>query len=138
MTHHEGHDDGAAKVHELISEQRTAMITTVHDGTGKLVSRPMACQQADPDGTLWFLSFSDSEKVGEMRADPEVNVAFTGDGKWVSLSGRASVVRDIAFTSLRGPYPGRAIGRNRDRATRHLGDERDLSPCLIGSNMHIR
>ncbi|MGL4176070.1 MAG: pyridoxamine 5'-phosphate oxidase family protein, partial [Dermatophilaceae bacterium] len=74
MTHHDvdhdtDHDgtstdhDGAAKVHELIDGQRTAMLTTVHTTGGRLASRPMACQQADPDGTLWFLAFGDSEKA---------------------------------------------------------------------------
>jgi general stress protein 26 len=91
MSHH---DNGAEHVHELIRGQRTAMLTTVHDEGGTLASRPMACQQADPDGTLWFLAFSDSEKTEEIRRRPEVNVAFTQEGKWVSVAGRASVTRD--------------------------------------------
>ena len=63
MSHH---DNGAEHVHDLIKDQRTAMLT-VHDEGGTLASRPMACQQADPDGTLWFLAFSDSEKAEEIR-----------------------------------------------------------------------
>ena len=85
MSHH----DGAAHVHDLIKDQRTAMLTTVHDESGTLAARPMACQQADPDGTLWFLAFADSEKTEEIRRRPDVNVAFTEEGKWVSLAGRA-------------------------------------------------
>ncbi len=91
MSHH---GSGAEHVHELIAGQRTAMLTTIHDESGSLASRPMACQQADPDGTLWFLAFSDSEKAEEIRRRPEVNVAFTQEGKWVSLAGRASVTQD--------------------------------------------
>ncbi|MGL5862437.1 MAG: pyridoxamine 5'-phosphate oxidase family protein [Phycicoccus sp.] len=94
MTHHDTDHDGAAKVHDLIDGQRTAMLTTVHTTGGRLASRPMACQQADPDGTLWFLAFGDSEKAEEIRHTPDVNVAFTEEGKWVSLSGRAAVVQD--------------------------------------------
>ena len=90
MSHH---DNGAEHVYDLIKDQRTAMLTTVHDEGGTLASRPMACQQVDPDGTLWFLAFSDSEKAEEIRRRPEVNVAFTQEGKWVSLAGRASVTR---------------------------------------------
>lgn len=93
MSHHE---HGAEHVHDLVKDQRTAMLTTVHDQTGTLASRPMACQQADPDGTLWFLAFADSEKVDEIRRSPQVNVAFTEEGKWVSLAGRAAVLRDPA------------------------------------------
>ena len=70
MSHHE---NGAQHVHDLIKDQRTAMLTTVHDESGTLAARPMACQQADPDGTLWFLAFADSEKAEEIRRRPDVN-----------------------------------------------------------------
>lgn len=89
-------NNGAEHVYELIKDQRTAMLTTVQGDAGTLASRPMACQQADPDATLWFLSFTDSEKAEEIRRRPDVNVAFTQEGKWVSLSGRASVTQDPA------------------------------------------
>ena len=72
------------------------MLTTVHDESGALAARPMACQQADPDGTLWFLAFADSEKTDEIRRSPQVNVAFTEEGKWVSVAGRAAVLQDPA------------------------------------------
>jgi general stress protein 26 len=89
------HDDnGAAHVHELIKDQRTAILTTVHDASGTLAARPMACQQADPEGTLWFLAFADSEKAEEISRRPGVNVAFTEEGRWVSVSGTAQVLSD--------------------------------------------
>lgn len=91
MTHHE---NGAQHVHDLIKDQRTAMLTTVHDESGTLAARPMACQQADPDGTLWFLAFADSEKTEEIRRRPDVNVSFAEEGAWVSIAGTASVLRD--------------------------------------------
>ena len=93
MSHHE---NGAEHVHELIKDQRTAMLTTVHDESGALAARPMACQRADADGTLWFLAFADSEKTDEIRRSPQVNVAFTEEGKWVSVAGRAAVLQDPA------------------------------------------
>jgi general stress protein 26 len=91
MTHHE---NGAQHVHDLIKDQRTAMLTTVHDESGTLAARPMACQQADPDGTLWFLAFADSEKAEEIRRRPDVNVSFAEEGAWVSIAGTASVLHD--------------------------------------------
>ena len=93
MTHHE---NGAQHVHDLIKDQRTAMLTTVHDESGTLAARPMACQQADADGTLWFLAFADSEKAEEIRRRPDVNVSFTEEGAWVSIAGTASVLQDPA------------------------------------------
>ena len=93
MSHHE---NGAEHVHDLIKDQRTAMLTTVHDESGALASRPMACQQADPDGTVWFLAFADSEKTDEIRRSPQVNVSFTEEGTWVSIAGTASVLQDPA------------------------------------------
>ncbi len=91
MTHH----DDSAHVHELVEGQRTAMLTTVGED-GALESRPMTLQQADPEGTYWFLALADSDPVEEMREEPRVNVAFTEEGSWVSVSGRAEVRRDPA------------------------------------------
>lgn len=87
--------DGIATVHELIKGQRTAMLTT-HHADGSIVTRPMACQEAEFDGSLWFFAFSDSQKVAHIQADPRVNVAFTQEGAWVSLTGTAEVVHDEA------------------------------------------
>ncbi|NHA68124.1 pyridoxamine 5'-phosphate oxidase family protein [Phycicoccus flavus] len=89
------HDtEGAKHVHDLVSDQRTAMLTTVHRETGMLTSRPMTLQQADEDGTLWFLGMRDSAAAGEIEAHPQVNVAFTKEGAWVSVAGRAEVRQD--------------------------------------------
>ncbi|MGB5951341.1 MAG: pyridoxamine 5'-phosphate oxidase family protein [Ornithinimicrobium sp.] len=95
---HPSHDDydeeGLATVRELIGDVRIAMLTSV-DHTGGLVSRPMAVQEAEFDGDLWFFSEADSPKVANVTADPSVNVALVGDSSWVSLKGEASVVRDV-------------------------------------------
>ena len=92
MSHHEG----AAHVKELVEDQRTAMLTTLHRGDGALTSRPMTLQEVDEDGTLWFLALQDSASAAEIEADPRVNVAFTKEGAWVSVSGRAEVRHDPA------------------------------------------
>ena len=54
-----------AKLGELIKDIRVAMLTTV-DNEGRLHSRPMATQQTEFDGTLWFFTDSDSVKVHEL------------------------------------------------------------------------
>ncbi|GGL38717.1 pyridoxamine 5'-phosphate oxidase family protein [Phycicoccus endophyticus] len=85
--------EGAAHVKELIEGQRTAMLTSVEE-SGSLVSRPMTLQEVDEGGTLWFLALADSSPTQEVQAHPAVNVAFTEQGSWVSVSGRAEVRHD--------------------------------------------
>ncbi len=96
---HPPHDDGAerseevAKVGELIEGVEIAMLTTV-DERGRLVSRPMATQDVEFDGDLWFFAEADSPKIADVLGDHRVNVAYSGDKGWVSVSGSADVVRD--------------------------------------------
>lgn len=88
--------DGIAKVNDLISGLRTAMLTTIDQSTGVIRSRPMACQDAEFDGTLWFFTYADSDKVAEISANHVSNVTFSTSDSWVSLSGEASAVHDPA------------------------------------------
>lgn len=84
-----------AKIHELIHDIRVAMLTTVgQDGT--LHSRPMMTQEAEFDGTVWFLTGQDTAKTGEVAAHRSVNVSYAepADHRYVSLSGLATVVKD--------------------------------------------
>ncbi len=69
------------------------MLTTVATD-GSLVSRPMGVQAVDFDGDLWFFAAADSHKVAEIARDSAANAAFSGSTSWVSVSGRASLVRD--------------------------------------------
>ena len=84
----------AAKVADLIKDAgRVAMLTTrAPDGT--FTSRPMALQEAEFDGDLWFFARRDSRKVAHVGADSQVNVAVTSADTWVSLTGTARVVSD--------------------------------------------
>lgn len=88
--------DATEKVKSLISDIRFAMITTIDRGTGRLVSRPMAVQDVEDDGTLWFFADDTSPKAEQLQADPTVNVALTSSDTWVSIAGRASIVEDPA------------------------------------------
>jgi general stress protein 26 len=83
------------KVRDLIKGTRLAMLTSV-DEHGRLVSKPMATQDVDFDGEVWFIAERDSEKVRNITANPNVNVAYASSSAWVSLSGDASVVDDTA------------------------------------------
>jgi general stress protein 26 len=88
-------DDDVQKLAKLIKSIKYAMLTTaMPDGT--LRSRPMATQAGEFDGTLWFFTHDNTGKVDEIRNDQHVNLAYAdpSHNRWVSVSGRASVVRD--------------------------------------------
>ena len=88
------HDpEAVATVRDLIKDERTCMLTTVGPD-GSLVGRPMATQEVEFDGDLWFFTEASSPKVAEVQADPRVNVGYAGSSSWVSVSGTAEVVRD--------------------------------------------
>src|SRR5579871_3498758 len=87
--------EGIAKIAELVKGIRIAMMTTLAaDGT--MSSRPMAVQDTPFDGTLWFLTRSTSEKVGELSGDSDITLTFAEpkDSKYIALKGRGTVSAD--------------------------------------------
>ncbi|MCY7356280.1 MAG: pyridoxamine 5'-phosphate oxidase family protein [Rudanella sp.] len=87
-----------SKIKEMVEDIRIAMMTTVDEG-GHLVSRPMAVQQMDEDGTLWFFTKKNSPKVDQIENNEhQVNISFadTGDSSYVSISGSAQELDDRA------------------------------------------
>jgi general stress protein 26 len=85
------------KLRKLIKGARVAMLTTVApDGT--LRSRPMATLKAPFEGDVWFFTRASAPKTGEIRDNDRVNVSFSdGDeNRYLSISGTASLVRDMA------------------------------------------
>jgi general stress protein 26 len=81
------------KVAELLKDERIGLFTTITpDGT--LVSRPMAMQEVEFDGDLWFFAERNSRKVAHVTANPQVNVSTSGSSSWVSLTGHAVVTDD--------------------------------------------
>src|SRR3954462_3349049 len=83
------------KLASLINGIRIAMLTTT-DTDGSLHSRPMATQQSDFDGELWFLTGQSSHKVQEINRDHHVSLCYAdpGDNRYVSVSGIARLVKD--------------------------------------------
>ena len=86
-----------AHVAELVDRARISMLTTMTPN-GRHVSRPMALQQVEFDGDLWFFAYEDSDKVSQIRTNPQVNVSFSNpkQSEWTSVSGTAEVVHDRA------------------------------------------
>lgn len=89
--------DDRDKVVELIVRAQSAMLTTMTPD-GDHVSRPMAVQETEFDGDLWFFAYDNSDKVTQIRTHPRVNVAFANDKKseWTSIAGTAEIVHDPA------------------------------------------
>ncbi|MEV6286133.1 pyridoxamine 5'-phosphate oxidase family protein [Kribbella sp. NPDC051770] len=87
--------DPVTKVAELVDRAKISMLTTM-TLDGRHVSRPMAVQEVEFDGDLWFFAASDSAKVADVLAHPQVNVSFSNDkaSEWTSIAGTASVVED--------------------------------------------
>lgn len=85
------------KLHDLIKDIRFAMLTTVEED-GTLRSRPMATQEFEFDGDLWFFTAAHAPKVDEVQHNQHVNVSYAEpkDQKYVSVSGTAQLVRDRA------------------------------------------
>ena len=89
------HQDDRERVAELVKSARIALLTTVN-AHGQLVSRPLASQERDFDGDLWFFTQDPSDKTAEIRANDQVNVSLqSGDG-FLSIAGTAEITRDRA------------------------------------------
>ena len=90
-------DEQIKELAEMIKDIDFAMLTTVAaDGT--LHSRPMSTQRVEFDGDLWFFTRASAPKVGEIEREHQVNVSYAKpeDQRYISVSGRAVVVRDRA------------------------------------------
>ena len=86
--------DDVKKVADLIKGQNIAMLTTI-DADGTLMSRPMALQDVEFDGDLWFFAETSSRVVAQVRHERRVNVSVGSGSTWVSLFGHAKVVDDV-------------------------------------------
>ena len=87
--------DEIAKLVELTKDIKIAMLTTVEED-GAFAARPMAQQEVQADGSLYFFTERDSNIVRNIAANPHVGVSLSSSDTWVSISGRASIVDDVA------------------------------------------
>ncbi len=81
------------QLNELIRNIKFAMFSTVQSD-GSVHSCPMATQEADVDGHLWFLTATETSKVDAIQANNNVCVAYADpDGqRYVSVSGEARLL----------------------------------------------
>ncbi|HEX2726525.1 MAG TPA: pyridoxamine 5'-phosphate oxidase family protein, partial [Beijerinckiaceae bacterium] len=109
MAHDHRDHKGAQKLYELIQDVKICMMTTV-EPDGSLHSRPMYNQDADQAGDLWFFTRISSPKVTEISKDGQINLGFSNPSKqdYVSISGRAEIVRDRAMINEKWSAPLKA------------------------------
>lgn len=85
------------KLKALAEDARTCMFTTFTSGK-PLPSRPMALQEVDAQGSLWFMSAASSDKNKELAADPSIQLFFGNNSasEYLSIYGTATISQDRA------------------------------------------
>lgn len=84
-----------SRLAELAKGIRIAMLTTV-DEEGHFISVPMAQQEVEFDGDLWFFAERDSRVVRNITLNPHVGVTLSSSDTWISIDGDGEVVQDPA------------------------------------------
>lgn len=90
-----GNKEAIAKIKELAEDVRICMFCTELSNS-PFTTRPMALQEVDEYGNLWFLSSSESNKNFEIKADEKVQLLFskTADSHYLSVFGSAYIYKD--------------------------------------------
>jgi general stress protein 26 len=89
--------EGMKKIGELIRDVRICMMTTTA-ADGSFDSRPMATQDTEFDGTVWFLTRHESLKISELEGDAHVGLIYAdpAHSNYLTAKGTATVSRDQA------------------------------------------
>lgn len=84
-----------ARIKDMAKDSSCFFCTDFRKGEA-FTTRPMAVQDIDEEGNLWFLSANDSKKNGEIATDPFVQLLFQGSSysEFLTLFGSAEVVLD--------------------------------------------
>jgi len=88
-------DDDLATIKKIVKAAKIGLLTTVSP-SGELHSRPLAAQDVEFDGDLWFFTQDDSPKVRDIALNPAVNVAFESGKGYLSVAGTAELTHDRA------------------------------------------
>lgn len=85
-----GKEKTQADIREMVKDIQFAMLCT-NSSKGHIHSRPMGTQGMDKEGNIWFLTARDSEKIAEIKANPQVCVSYSSpsDNTYVCIMGKA-------------------------------------------------
>ena len=88
-------NDAVEKIREIAKDANICMFVT-NLSEVPLMGRPMATQQVDDDGNIWFMSGKDSDKNSDIQNDPRVQLFYshTGNYEYLSIYGSAELVYD--------------------------------------------
>lgn len=88
-------EEAIKKLKELAEKARNCMFST-NVTRFPHTTRPMALQEVDEDGNLWFISSTESHKNMEIDKDPNVILYFQNNSSYEFLvvSGRATIHTD--------------------------------------------
>ena len=86
------------KIKELTGKASTCFFCTNVKTGMPFATRPMAIQEVDDEGNIWFLSANDSHKNQEIMVDSFVQLLFQGSdySDFLSLHGLATISEDKA------------------------------------------
>ncbi|MDK8451444.1 pyridoxamine 5'-phosphate oxidase family protein [Corynebacterium mastitidis] len=78
---------------DVVRRNRLVMVTATNTD-GALQTQPMVVQKITDEGTAWFFLNADSALAVAVQHTPQINVAVTEKGSWVSLAGTATITHD--------------------------------------------
>lgn len=87
--------DAVKKIREIAKDANICMFVT-DLSTLPLTGRPMATQEVDDEGSIWFMSAKNSEKNRDIEKDKKVQLFYshTGNYEYLSIYGTAEIVND--------------------------------------------
>jgi general stress protein 26 len=88
-------DKAEQNFREILKTFDQAMLVT-HGSAVGLRARPMAIASTEEDGSIWFISGSDTSKVDEIEHDSTILAVMQESSKFLSIAGRAELSRDRA------------------------------------------
>lgn len=90
--------EATEKIKQLAEKASSCFFCTNIKAGSPFETRPMAVQQIDEQGNLWFLSADDSNKNEQIEETPKVQLLFQGShhSDFLSIYGTATLSKDKA------------------------------------------
>lgn len=90
--------DAVKQIQETVNSSDTCFFCTTTYGGPSAGARPMNVRKVDDEGSLWFMSASDSHKNAEIAVDPTVKLYMQGSthSEFLHLTGHATISQDKA------------------------------------------
>ena len=87
--------DAVEKIREIAKDANICMFVTDLSNI-PLSGRPMATQEVDDEGNIWFMSDKNSDKNQDIEKDEQVQLFYshTSNYEYLSVFGRAEIVYD--------------------------------------------